>query len=98
MIIAILILVASVAFWYVLYGLECFMNGGTIGRNQFLMPFQCLVEEAKWIVPIWGWRQRQLYSEKRGCPELAKTLPGPFHFFLMHVAIPFAPVLSYVYW
>lgn len=74
------------------------MNGGTLGRNQYLMPFQCAIEEAKWAIPFWGWSQRVKYCEDRECPDLACTLPGPIHFVVMHVAIPFGPALAWMTW
>lgn len=40
--------------WYLYYGLECWMNGATMSRNQYLMHFSCLWEEFLWALPFYG--------------------------------------------
>lgn len=95
-VIAFIIFAISFIFWYFIYGLECYMNGGSLGRNQYLMPFQCAFEELKWAIPFWGWKERQRYCQERNCPELANSLPGPLHFLIMHIIIPFGGTIAWL--
>ena len=37
--------------WYLYYGVQSFLNGGSIGRDPLLMPFQCFWEELLWQIP-----------------------------------------------
>ncbi len=92
MIVLILIFVPSLAFWYVYYGLECYLNGASIGRNQYAMPFLCLWEETLWILP--GGRRRKL-AFARGDADWADELPGPVHYVLTHGLILGGPLAVY---
>lgn len=49
--------------WYVYYGFECALNGGTLGRNPLLMPFQCFWEELLWNLPG-GMRRKIIYLKE----------------------------------
>lgn len=44
-------LVCAFVLWYIYYGAESFLNGGTAGRHPLLMPFQCFWEEVLWNIP-----------------------------------------------
>ncbi|MCC6934297.1 MAG: hypothetical protein IT406_01195 [Candidatus Yanofskybacteria bacterium] len=37
--------------WYLYFGLEYYLNGGTLGRDPLLMPFQCFWEEVRESIP-----------------------------------------------
>lgn len=37
--------------WWCLYGFESYLNGGDVGRNRFLFPFQCFWGEVLWNLP-----------------------------------------------
>ncbi len=50
-------LIPGFGLWYLSYGLECFMDGATLSRDQFLAPFQCFWEEVLWVLP--GGRKRK---------------------------------------
>jgi hypothetical protein len=41
----------GLALWYFYYSVECTLNGGTLGRNQWLMAFQCYYQELLWNIP-----------------------------------------------
>ena len=43
--------VCAFVLWYLYYGLESALNGGTLGRHPLLMPFQCFWEEVLWNIP-----------------------------------------------
>lgn len=43
--------------WYIYYGFECFLNGGTLGRNQYTMHFHLAWQELTWVLP--GGRKRK---------------------------------------
>ncbi|KKT91053.1 MAG: hypothetical protein UW92_C0019G0008 [Candidatus Jorgensenbacteria bacterium GW2011_GWA2_45_13] len=45
------ILILGLIIWYLFYGLECFINGGTIGKSRFFFPFECLWNEILWNLP-----------------------------------------------
>jgi hypothetical protein len=45
--IALLLLLVGGALWWLLYGLECFLNGGS---GPF-MHLKCLVQDASWLIP-----------------------------------------------
>jgi hypothetical protein len=85
--------VCGLIIWYLLYGAECAINGGFIGRNQYFMHFPMLWEEITWIMPG-GWKRKLKYCD--GDKELAETLPGVVHFCFMHIAIPLMPTLLYI--
>jgi len=36
--------------WYIGYGLEMYLNGGSLGRGRWWV-FKCFVEEAQWFLP-----------------------------------------------
>lgn len=76
--------------WYFWYGLECWINGGTIARHPWLFHFPLLWEEFTWILPG-GWNRKLEYVD--GDAELAATLPGVPHFFFTHLLIPFGPAI-----
>jgi len=86
-------LAAGILFWYFWYGLECFLNGGTIMRHPWLFHFPLLYEEITWILP--GGRKRRL-DYVHGNVELAKTLPGIPHFIFTHILIPFGPAIAWL--
>ena len=44
-------LVCAFVLWYLYFGLEYALNGGTLGRHPFLMVFQCFWEEVLWNIP-----------------------------------------------
>jgi len=43
--------VAGLIFWYFIYGLNCALNSGQLGRHWFFFPFQCFWDEIKWNFP-----------------------------------------------
>jgi hypothetical protein len=52
--------------------------------------WRCLKEEVGWILP--GGKQRRMkYCD--GNEELARQLPGLWHFVFTHILIPFGPVV-----
>lgn len=84
------VIVCSMSFWYFWYGLELFLNGANMERG---VHFRCLWEELTWVGPG-GWGKRLKYCD--GDVELARSLPGICHFFLVHIVIPFLP--SVIFW
>ena len=38
------------AVWYIVYGLEAYMNGGSLGRGRWWL-FKCFWEEVQWFLP-----------------------------------------------
>lgn len=59
----IIALIVSYVAWYVLYWYECFLNGGDIGRDPLLMPFQLFWQDLQWILPG-GLNRRAKYIEE----------------------------------
>lgn len=43
-------LIVGFVLWYLVYGLECFLNGGSLGRNQWTMQFVLLNQEISWLL------------------------------------------------
>jgi hypothetical protein len=91
---SIVILIFSIFVWYCYYGLECAINGGTIGRHPLLFHFPLLWEEVTWLFPD-GWERKLKLAN--GDKELAKTLPGWTHFIIVHILLPFGPFIFYVF-
>jgi len=82
----------GVFFWWLLYGVECFING--TGRIGVFMPFACWFEELLWNLPFVGKRFRLKFTD--GDKEWASKLPGPIHFVLMCIVFPLIPVAVYL--
>lgn len=59
-------LIIGFILWYFYYGLECFLNGATLGRNQYTMHFSCLWEELLWVLPGGGERKAQFVRDRIG--------------------------------
>ena len=91
--IELLLLVIGFALWYFYYGLECFINGGSLGRNPYTMHFPLLWEEFQWLLPG-GWEKKLKICD--GDENLAKSLPGWLHFIGTHICIPFAPLIFWI--
>lgn len=87
-------LIPGFVVWYFLFGLECYMNGGGIGRNQHTMPFYWLWQEWLWLGPG-GWERKMKLC--RGNEEMARSLPGLPHFIFTHIMIPFGPAMVVYY-
>ncbi len=51
----------GLALWYLIYGMECAINGGTLGRNPYTMHFSLLWEEILWLLPVYGKRRREQF-------------------------------------
>ena len=83
--IVILLLIIGFIGWYLFYGAECHINGGSLGRNSWTMHFPLMLEELMWILPG-GWAKKLKHCN--GDIELAKTLPGVIHFVCMHILLP----------
>ena len=47
--------------WYVVYSIECWLNSGTLGRNQYLMAFQLAWQQFQWTFLPGGTRRRSAY-------------------------------------
>lgn len=82
-------LALGVGLWYVVYGLECLMNGAF--RGGPLLPFVCRWEEFTWNLPVYGPQARLAFTG--GDAKWALQLPGVWHFLLMNIALPFGPAL-----
>ena len=80
--------------WYFYYGLECFINGGSLGRNPYTMVFTLWFEELTWLFPG-GWEKKLKLCH--GDEALARSLPGFWHFLIVHVVIPFGPAFYVLY-
>lgn len=100
----------GILMWWLLYGLECYMNGSTdINR--------CLREEISWVLPggrkrkadyiralvgrsDHGWIGEFSYESIRrdNLYEVVGSLvlPGFWHFCFMHILIPLIPLLCYM--
>jgi hypothetical protein len=104
----IFMLVLGFVFWYLYYGMECYINGGSLGRNQFSMHFSLLWEEFLWFLP--GGFDRRVdylleckvinpdvadYSEQEIREITKEMLPGRLHFVLTHGVLPLIPLLIY---
>lgn len=50
--------------WYVLYGLECFLNGA-IANNQITMPFVCFVDDFMMNLPLEFSKKKRIQFAKR---------------------------------
>ena len=74
--------------WYVLYGLECYMNGGS--KSPYYYYF---LQDLTFILPG-GWRRKLNYC--KGDIDLAKSLPSIFGFLFTHIFIPLIPLFVYV--
>lgn len=92
-ILSIFALVFGLAFWYIFYGLELYMNGASFGKGSKYSIFHYLWEEFLWILP--GGRKMKIkFCEDRDMSsEEAKDLPGVFHFMFTHILIPFGPTI-----
>lgn len=44
-------IVGAFALWYTYFGTEYYLNGGALGRDPFLMPFQCFWDEVRQNIP-----------------------------------------------
>lgn len=73
--------------WYLLYGLECFLNGAPRGSS---MPFRCLAQDLSFNLPG-GWGRRM--KATKGDAEWASELPGWWHIWTTHICLPFGPLL-----
>lgn len=58
--------------WFVLYGLEAYLNSGSLGRHPVWFPFQCAWEELRWYLPE-GKRRRVQFIQER--VSLARSGP-----------------------
>jgi hypothetical protein len=68
--------------WYVLYSVECMVNGGD---GDWLMAFRCAWDDLRFNLPG-GWARRMAAVD--GDDEWAGEFPGWGHILTMHVAIP----------
>jgi len=75
---------AIIAFgvWYLVYGLECFINGGMGGWE---LPFRCLWDDIRFNSPG-GWQRR--LRAVNGDEDWARQFPGIKHVVAMHVLFP----------
>jgi hypothetical protein len=76
--------------WYLYYGLECFINGGSIGNDGDLrtMLLPCLKQEFRWLMP---------FGDKSDIPRGFPTgIYGLFHFLFTHIFIPLSPTVVYI--
>jgi hypothetical protein len=91
----VLLLAFGAAFWWLYYGLECFLNGtmNQGGPYRLGMPFVCWLEELEWNLPIVGKLFRLDFT--CGDEEWAAKLPGRVHFALTNVLLPLAPWIVY---
>lgn len=87
----VLLLLFGFGCWYVLYGLECYMNGAIQGGNW--MPFIQCYREFCWCLPWVGKKFR--LADTLGDEEWAAMLPGRFHFMTMCVGLPLSPLIFY---
>jgi hypothetical protein len=92
----IFLIILNLGIWYILYGLECYLNGGSIGRNQFLMVFQCFYEDLLWVLPGGISRKIKYCNEAFGNLDMVDKLPGIPHFIFMHICIPFFMPVIYL--
>lgn len=99
-ILTILALMLGVVFWVFLYGLEVAINGGTIGYSFWGFIFALPVfayEELKWHLPGSYMRKflwcRKIANDDLDAVRLAASLPGPIHFFFMHILVPLSPTI-----
>lgn len=82
-------LMLSLIAWYIIFGLECFMNGATY-ENSLTMPFVELARDFYYNLPG-GWNRR--LTACRGNAERARQFSGWWHIFFMHFILPFGPTL-----
>jgi hypothetical protein len=88
----VLALIIGFVMWYFYFGLECFINGGGIGVNPWIMPFHHAWGDFKNNIPFgWGWHHRMKFT--RGNVDWARMMPGPIHFGLTHVLLPAIPLI-----
>ncbi len=81
---------AAIAFaiWYLVFGIECFINGAHY-ENDLLMPFEQLYQEFSFNLPG-GW-ERKLKAYKgstKHAAEWAAMYPGWGHILIMHLLFP----------
>ncbi len=55
---------SAVVVWFALYGLEAYLNSGSLGRHPVWFPFQCAWEELGWYLPG-GTRRRINFVRER---------------------------------
>lgn len=56
-------LIVAFVLCYLYYGLESALNGGTVDRHLFWMPFRCFWEEVLWNIPG-GFKRKVEYVRK----------------------------------
>lgn len=74
----------ALTFWYVAFGFECAMNGGT--RAGLTMPFYYMGQDFLCNIPFYGKKHRLKLSN--GDQDWADAYPGIIHFTFMHIIIP----------
>ncbi len=82
---------AGVAFWWIYFGVECFLNGEL--RGGLSMPFFAWFQELGWNLPFVGETARMEFT----CGDKARAdkLPGRWHFVLTNVLLPLFPWIIY---
>jgi hypothetical protein len=84
-------LIGGLAFWWLYFGLESWLNGAMGGPE---LPFVEWWRELCWNLPgSWGmhFRMKQTCNDA----EWAMRLPGPLHFAITCVLLPLGPWLIF---
>lgn len=89
------IFAASCLVWCFLYMFGLALNGAMEPSNVF----HYLWEEVTWLEIFPGWKQRRAkflrITEPDRMSEIYR-LPGLWHFFWMHIFLPFGPSVIYI--
>jgi hypothetical protein len=97
--ITIFLFIIGIAIWYALFVSELYING-CMNPKKYM--FKELWNEFLWILPN-GWIRRINYVKNERLSfdeniELAASLPGIWHFVILHIMIPFGPVLFWSFY
>lgn len=75
--------------WVVIYNIELTINGAAFGPSIFYY----LWEDITWA---FSKKSRLKYCKMNGCSE--ESLPGKLHLLIMHILIPFSPLVFILFY